>query len=94
MEITKLLTLSTAHIPEDVAKSLETEPETNNFGLSVYPFPYGFWIYIPSEIPANTPPPLAACLRFAKENGCTWLQIDQDVAPLAELPVYDWENIF
>lgn len=90
MEITKMLTLSTAHIPEDVAKSLETEPETDNFGLSVYPFDYGFWIHVPHEIPVSLPPSLAACLRLAKENGCTWLQLDQDAEPLDDLPVYDW----
>lgn len=90
MEITKMLTLSTAHIPESVAKSLETEPETDNYGLSVYPFTYGFWIYVPSEIPSHLPPSLAACLRLAKENGCVWLQLDQDAEPLDILPVYDW----
>lgn len=90
MEITKMLTLSTAHIPESIAKSLETEPETDNFGLSVYPFAYGFWIHVPQEIPENTPECLASCLRLAKENGCAWLQLDQDAEPLDELPVYDW----
>lgn len=90
MEITKLLTLSTAHIPEDVAKSLETEQEDDNFGLSVYPFTYGFWIHVPHEIETFLPPSLVACLRLAKENDCAWLQLDQDAEPLGGLPVYDW----
>lgn len=91
MEITKMLTLSTAHIPESIAKSLETEPETDNFGLSVYPFAYGFWIFIPDYgLRETIPKPLAACLRLAKENGCEWLRLDCDAEPLDELPVYDW----
>ena len=90
MEISKMLTLSTAHIPEEVANALVQEPETDYFGLSVYPFAYGFWIHVPNEIPPAVPESLAACLRLSKENGCTWLQLDQDAELFDELPTYDW----
>lgn len=88
MEISNMLTLSITHIPESVAKALENEPESNQFGLSVYPFAYGFWICVPHEIPPMIPESVAACLSLAKENDCQWLCFDCDTEPLDTLPVF------
>lgn len=89
MKISKMLTLSTAHIPESVVKALECEPETNQFGLSVYPFIYGFWIFVPNEIPATLPKSIAACLSLAKENDCQWLCFDCDAELVSSLPTFE-----
>lgn len=91
MDIAKVLTISTAHIPESVAKMLGDEPRTNQLGLSVYPYEYGFWIYVPSyEVERTFPEPLDLCMRFAKENSCEWLRLDCDAELLENFPIFDW----
>ena len=93
MEISRMLTISTAHITESTAKELE------NFGppipdwlcwLSVYTkSDYGWWIFVDDSEP-TTPSDLAACLRLARRHNCEWLCLDCDGEIVDELPTYDW----
>lgn len=47
MNITKMLTISTAHITRETEKKLRVESYSNNMCLSVYDKEgYGYWIYI------------------------------------------------
>ena len=47
MDITKVLTISTAHITEETDRKLQDESEVNNMCISVYDkSDYGYWIYI------------------------------------------------
>lgn len=102
-EIQKILTLSTAHISENTAKRLETDPDDNNLGLVVYPKAgYGFFIYIP-YIPNGTktlppqdwfkedfPEELYNCIVLAAELGCDILCFDQDGNEYPFLKSFDW----
>lgn len=91
LDIAKMLTLSTAHISEDVATALTFEPHTNKMGLSVYSLSeYGWLIYIPDYETNNVPECLKKCLEFAKNNGCDWLRLDCDGETVDELETFDW----
>ncbi len=90
MEITKCLTISTAHVTENTAQKLSRDPNTNELGLCVYEKgEHGYWIVVPDYrvvIPAD----LAACLELARKNDCRWLCLDRDGEEVHELPTYDW----
>ena len=97
MEITKMLTLSTAHITQNTCKRLETDPDDNNLGLSVYKkADYGFFIYLPAEdekLPSHynsLPEDLYMCLFFAHELGCEILCFDCDGPIEPFLQTYEW----
>lgn len=95
MEITKMLTLSTAHITEDTANKLDRDPNDNNLGLCVYPkSDYGWFIYV-NVISYKTsnhglPEDLYNCLIFAHELGCDILCFDCDGPIEPFLPTYEW----
>ena len=91
LEITKMLTLSTAHISGDVAAALTVEPERNEMGLSVYLLKgYGWLIYVPDYETNNVPECLKKCLELAKTNECEWLRLDCDGELVDELEKFDW----
>ena len=80
MEIRKVLGLSTAHIRETTANLLERESDENNLGLTVYPFKYGYWVFIGNNITDkededcenNMPKDLLACIQLARQKGCQY----------------------
>ena len=84
LDIAKILTLSTA--------MLDTEPNTDYLGLSVYnKAGYGWFIYIDSVIDDafdHLPEDLKACIVFAKEQECEWLCLDTDGEEIEELTIY------
>ena len=96
-EITKMLTLSTAHIDRDTAQALDEEPELDALGLSVYDKSagegesYGWFIYLPEEIRPDIPECLRAALERAKELGCGVLCLDHDGPEDPGLETYDWD---
>lgn len=94
MDITKCLTVSTAHVSEQTAAKLKYEPTMNQLWISVYEKgEYGFWIYVPEYLPemaVNIPEDLFRCLSLAQRNGCEWLCLDCDGEVLESLAVYDW----
>lgn len=92
-DITKMVTISTAHIKESTTSFLE---ETLLF--PVYQFDYFYMIWIDddteyydtfkNEIPKN----LWDCIMFAHNLGCQWLCLDRDGEIVDELQVYEWKN--
>lgn len=92
LDIAKILTLSTAHITPETATALDNEPNTNQFGLSVYAkADYGWFIYIGSTIDEafdHLPEDLKACIAFTKEQDCEWLCLDADGEEVDELKTY------
>lgn len=90
MDITKVLTISTAHITEETDRKLQDNSELNRMDLSVYEKgEYGYWIYVDSSRD-RIPEDLKKCLKFAEQNDCQWLCLDCDGEEVPELPTYDW----
>ena len=92
LEITKMLTLSTAHITEDTNRLLIIEPYTDGMQLSVFTkADFGWFIYVNDDLENRSiPDDLKACLELAKENGCKWLCLDCDGDTVDELEEYEW----
>ena len=94
MDITRCLTISTAHISSDTARKLSIEPDTNMLGLSVYEKgEFGWWIYVgdnSANISKDLPLDLMACISEAFTNNCQWLCLDCDGEEIDSLPTYDW----
>lgn len=88
---TQLLTLSTAHLKQET-RMLLSEPE-NNLDLSdlvVYPNAYGCFIYAELYTEEELPEDLIACLKFAKQQNCTWIKFDNDQNPIPDLKIYEY----
>lgn len=90
MNISKLLTLSTAHLKPVTMDFLVLESIKGYYGLSVYTNEYGFFVYVDAEEePKNIPCDLSDCLQLAKENDCEWIKFDRDEVPIDNLKVYE-----
>ncbi len=87
MEITKMLTLSTAHLKDETVELLDSNstdvpPHYNKAD-------YGWFVYVPEylkEYSSVAPADLMACLRLAQKKNCTWVMFDRDADPIRELP--------
>ena len=92
MEISKMLTLSTAHITEGTAQLLQETPDTDVLGIPVYEkSEYGWFIYlssIPDVIFSHLPKDLQDILSLAKDVGCDVVCLDCDGPALSYLEVY------
>ena len=96
MEITKMITLSTAHITENTAKKLDSDPTTNCLGLCVYKkSEYGWYITIDrnsifkAEI-QTIPHDLARLILFARDLDCETLCLDCDAEEIPYFETYEW----
>ena len=92
MDITKMLTISTAHITEETATKLDLEPNTDDMQLSVYlKADYGWLIWANKDLDnCNAPDDLRKCLELAKANDCEWLCLDCDGEIVDGLVAYEW----
>lgn len=95
MDITKCLTISTAHITQETKHKVEFEELLNKMGLIVYKKGrVGYWIYIPDDFIESDhmeiPFDLWKCMLVAYENDCRWLCLDRDGMEIKLLPTYDW----
>lgn len=91
LEITKNLVVSTAHIKWEDNELLSCESQPH---LIVKHYPEGFFINVVGELDPS------ACLYYseafknlltlAKENGCTYLQLDGDGPLIEGLPTFEW----
>lgn len=87
IEISKIISISTAHITEQTADLLikgELEP-------AVYPKDkYGWFIFVSNE---NTvPKDLKQVMEFAKRHNCVWIDMDCAGAVIPFLPTYEWQR--
>lgn len=93
MDITRMLTLSTAHITPDTRFILDHVDEHSDELDKIVVYPkdeYGWFIYIMEEMGAHAlPADLQACIDLAKEHHCTMLCLDRDGDILEDLAVYD-----
>lgn len=90
MEISKMLTISTAHITKETAEWLDEKDILIVYKKS----DYGWFILVSDwddvveteEIPED----LRKILRFADDLDCRWLCLDCDGDILSYLDVYNW----
>ena len=89
-EIAQMLFLNTSHIEETTNVYLEAGMD---FGLTVFrKGDYGWFIYVDSQdlVMAYLPDGLLACVKYAKDLGCSWICLDMDGPIDGNLPSYDW----
>ena len=92
-DITKMVTISTAHIKESTTSFLD-----ETLLLPVYPSDYFYTIWIEDDteyydtFKNAIPKDLWDCIMFAHNLGCQWLRLDGDGEIVGELPVYEWKN--
>ena len=92
MEISKMLTISTAHIRPDSTRFLDDEYTFGDAGLVLYgKDEYGWFIYISDiETYKRVPQDIVDCMKFARSHDCHWLCLDCDAEVINELPTYHW----
>lgn len=87
MEISKMLTVSTAHINKETAKMLDGDIDIVIYDKGVY----GWFIHIPDDPEEyNIPQELLKLMKFAKDLDCDWLCLDSDGEILDYLETYEW----
>lgn len=92
-DITKMITISTAHIKESTTSFLE-----EILLFPVYKFDYFYIIWIDDDMEPYLKPfknaipnDLWGCIMFAHNLGCQWLRLDRDGEIMDELPIYEWK---
>lgn len=94
LEISKMLTLSTAHITKETANLLDnvdTPIDVCIYDKGTATDHYG-WFLVDWALAGETiPEDLRACFKLAESKGCNWLCLDCDGAVTELLPTYEWE---
>lgn len=103
VDITKILILSTAHIPPEVAAGLgEDFDGTDQEGIvpadvgdaAIYEMDgNGYMIWVPPDETfngSNTHPVLRAIQEYAYKLGCAYVWLDPDGQTIDELPTWEW----
>ncbi len=101
MEITKMLTISTANIKQSTGEFLYKVCSNQSLcHLTVYGQVaqyedgaeyYGWFIYCRGNCFSEIPDDLVTAIQFAQSIDCDWICIDRDAEVLTELPTYKWE---
>ena len=92
LPISKMITLSTAHITEETNQLLSKAADNTitNFSITVYKKDeYGYFIYISDDTTNTLPSDLTDLIIFAKELDCEILCLDRDGEILPFLKKYD-----
>lgn len=98
-EITKMLTVSTAHVTQETYDRLYHDDENNEVMLPVYEKispngreTFGLYVYLEPAVLdwEKIPMDLKPLVMLAKTNGCGILCLDGDGPEINELPVYNW----
>ena len=96
--VKQYLDLSTAHVTEWDNHQIEVMTR----GLIYCPHPYGYWVHVPQAGEDLMEPYLkkarkcgfseALCnaIRYAREQGCDWINFDQDADTCDDLPTHEW----
>ncbi|MEN1990298.1 hypothetical protein [Paenibacillus hubeiensis] len=87
------ITVSTAHISEDVNHQLQNEWINKTHQLIYYAYEYGYFICILDEpLPEEEtlPDSLRQVVLFARSKGAQWLKLDRDGDIFPELPTFNW----
>ena len=90
--IRNLLDLSTAHLPEDIADTLDRVP-----GVTAHSTTYGWLLWVPDEPDHHvTETGEAICdvvltiWRYARHLDCDFVLLDADGEVIDALPSWDW----
>lgn len=87
MGIEQYLDLSTAHVEKEV---MNPPGVVSRYRVATYEYGAFFYVPAPSEIHPDTPPGLAAVLKYAWCQGCCTVRLDCDGDIIEALPVFDW----
>lgn len=90
LEISRMLTVSTAHLPPNFADLL-SDPDCT---VVCYEFEYGWlvWAGAESEQVETYPPGVLEAVRLARQYVCEWVKFDQDGPEVWGLPIFDWDT--
>lgn len=88
VELQTIPVISTAHLDEETAKHLSTEGD-NTPWLLCAPYDEGYFLRF-HEIDEEAPQCLIDLTAWAKDNGHSWVRLDQDAAPADGLTTYEW----
>lgn len=91
MYICNILYMSTCHITE-ATDNLMANGKIRD--LVYYPkvedgMQYGYFIYTEDFMGNDVPEDLVRCVEFARNNGCSWINMDCDGDEVDGLPVYE-----
>lgn len=92
--LTKLVTISTAHIKQETSALLDADA----LALTVYKKGgFGWFVSVTDfEISSpDIPDDLRKCLEYAKRLGCDWLCLDSDgevISGVDFLDIYEWQE--
>lgn len=104
LEITKMLTISTANISKETADLINEECNTwsnPEFPACFTKGEFGYLINVPEDFIGededgapyctyDIPDDLFNCMSLAYERDCQWLCFDRDGMVVETLPVFDW----
>lgn len=83
MEISKMLTISTAHISQETVKFI------NNNNIASFSGEYA-WIIYTKDNTEILPNDLKEAVRIANNKKCDWLRLDCDGEILNNLKQFEW----
>lgn len=89
-EIQRVLTLSTAHLSQDVALAMDEEEPQDWIYDKLH---WGYLVFVPEPgvgFARKIPDCLSAAVQKAQEFGCTHVRFDRDAETLDGLPTFDW----
>lgn len=95
MEISKMWTLSTAHITRETDKWLTEQSMEPTVGLVVYEKTGGHFIYVPSYFEWNemdTPEDIDPIFATAIAENLDWICLDSDGPIDNGFKIYEWED--
>ena len=104
LEISKMLTISMAHVSKETADLIKDECNTwcrPEFPACFVKGEYGYFVHVPEDwltedeegVPIcayEVPDDLFYCMDLAYENRCNWLCLDYNGMIVEDLQVFDW----
>lgn len=97
LEVSKILTLSTAHLSRETRENMSRDTFNNEVEPTIYPktlfgINYGWFVYFNNSDETrmhDLPDDLKAAIRFAGSiKNCDVICFDADAKPIKQLPTY------
>jgi len=99
MTVLSYLDITTAHLTAaEMAAVSGNFAELDELTPRVIVHDYGAWVNVPDldtapdgdDAVAERYPNVGACLKRARELGCSWINFDRDARHDDVLPIYEW----
>lgn len=98
ISIRKVLVISTAHVPQYVARWLDEqgefaanhEPESQWPDLHIAVHKYGWTVFVEDEPSLIIPAELNAVIDMAREMGANYVELDAEGDKIDGLPTWEW----